>query len=135
MIFGAVLGLSLIVNTAFDSGMNQSAGVTGVSPESHLSQVQKDNAIRPLVRDATECIAHSVSADPRFREWSRSGHVNDLIVDSMPSCIKPVRVMIDAYDRLFGTGQGQAFFMGPYLDTLPAMVDTLVKGDGAPDRR
>jgi hypothetical protein len=30
--------------------------------------------------------------------------------------------MIDAYDRYFGDGTGQAFFMGPYLDVLPAAV-------------
>jgi hypothetical protein len=30
--------------------------------------------------------------------------------------------MIDAYDRFFGDGAGEAFFMGPYLDALPAAV-------------
>jgi hypothetical protein len=54
--------------------------------------------------------------------------VNDLIVESMPSCVEPVRSMIDAYDRLFGEGAGESFFMGPYLDTLPAAVHSLVKG-------
>jgi hypothetical protein len=33
--------------------------------------------------------------------------------------------MIDAYDRFFGDGTGEAFFMGPYLDTLPAAVSQL----------
>jgi hypothetical protein len=33
--------------------------------------------------------------------------------------------MIDAYDRFFGDGSGEAFFMGPYLDALPAAVNTL----------
>jgi hypothetical protein len=31
--------------------------------------------------------------------------------------------MIDAYDRYYGTGLGDAFFMGPYLDILPRAVD------------
>jgi hypothetical protein len=36
--------------------------------------------------------------------------------------------MIDAYDRYFGDGAGEAFFMGPYLDVLPAAVtDITVK--------
>ena len=30
--------------------------------------------------------------------------------------------MIDAYDRYFGEGTGEAFFMGPYLDVLPKIV-------------
>jgi hypothetical protein len=30
--------------------------------------------------------------------------------------------MIDAYDRYFGEGSGEAFFMGPYLDILPRVV-------------
>ena len=33
--------------------------------------------------------------------------------------------MIDAYDRFFGDGTGEAFFMGPYLDALPDAVGTL----------
>jgi hypothetical protein len=35
--------------------------------------------------------------------------------------------MIDAYDRLYGDGAGETFFMGPYLDALPAAVTTRVK--------
>jgi hypothetical protein len=34
--------------------------------------------------------------------------------------------MIDAYDRYFGEGEGQAFFMGPYLDVLPTAVSKWV---------
>jgi hypothetical protein len=30
--------------------------------------------------------------------------------------------MIAAYDRYFGEGAGEAFFMGPYLDVLPTAV-------------
>ena len=48
--------------------------------------------------------------------------IGDLIVASMPSCITPVRAMIDAYDRYYGEGTGEAFFMGPYLDVLPNAV-------------
>jgi hypothetical protein len=29
-------------------------------------------------------------------------------------------------DRLFGAGTGEAFFMGPYLDVLPATVNRLI---------
>jgi len=36
--------------------------------------------------------------------------------------------MIETHDRLFGQGSGEAFFMGPYLDTLPRAVTRQVKG-------
>jgi hypothetical protein len=41
----------------------------------------------------------------------------------MPACLTPVRAMIDAYDRYYGDGAGEAFFMGPYLDVLPKAVE------------
>jgi hypothetical protein len=81
---------------------------------------QKTAAMQPLVRSATECIARTVSADPRYGQ--RNADLGDLIVDSMPSCVAQVRAMIDAYDRYFGEGEGEAFFMGPYLDVLPMAV-------------
>ena len=34
---------------------------------------------------------------------------------------------VDAHDRLFGHGSGEAFFMGPYLEVLPAAVSKQVK--------
>jgi hypothetical protein len=43
--------------------------------------------------------------------------------------------MIDAHDRLFGAGSGEAFFMGPYLEGLPLTVDKLVKDTAAVDPR
>ena len=33
-----------------------------------------------------------------------------------------VRAMIDAHDRMFGAGSGEAFLLGPYLDVLPSAV-------------
>jgi hypothetical protein len=45
-----------------------------------------------------------------------------LIVASMSACVTPVRAMIDGYDRYYGDGTGEAFFMGPYLDLLPKAV-------------
>ena len=91
-----------------------------------LSAQQKNVAMQSLVRSATECIARTVTADPRFGR--RGIDLGDLIVDSMPTCTDQVRAMIDAYDRYFGDGEGQAFFMGPYLDTLPRAVTRQVKG-------
>jgi hypothetical protein len=45
----------------------------------------------------------------------------------MSNCVVPVRAMIDAYDRYFGEGEGEAFFMGPYLDVLPSAVGKWVR--------
>jgi hypothetical protein len=90
-----------------------------------LSAQQKSAAMRPLVRSATECIARTVSADPRYGQ--RNADLGDLIVDSMPSCTAQVRAMIDAYDRHFGAGEGEAFFIGPYLDVLPTAVSNWVR--------
>ena len=87
----------------------------------NLSAQQKSAATRPLVRSATECIVHAVVADPRFTANAPAA-LGDLIVASVPSCIAPVRAMIDGYDRYYGAGTGQAFFMGPYLDVLPEAV-------------
>jgi len=90
------------------------------APQASLSAQQKRAAMQPLVRSATKCIANRVAEDPRFTTGVDLG---DLIVDSMPSCVGPVRTMIDAYDLYYGTGSGDAFFMGPYLDILPRAVD------------
>jgi hypothetical protein len=87
-----------------------------------MSLHQKNGAMQPLMRSATECIAQTVAADPRFRKDAMANNLGDLIVSSMEHCTGPVRAMIDAYDRYFGEGAGEAFFMGPYLDVLPTAV-------------
>ncbi len=89
--------------------------------EASLSAQEKLAATEPLVRSATDCIVHAVIADPRY--GGKSGvQLGDLIVATMPSCLTPVRAMIDTYDRYYGEGAGEAFFMGPYLDVLPKAV-------------
>jgi hypothetical protein len=80
-------------------------------PLAHPVMQQKSAAVQPLMRSATECIARIVSSDPRFGQ--PNADLGDLIVDSMPSCGVQVRIMIEAYDRYCGEGEGEAFFMGP----------------------
>jgi len=75
--------------------------------------------ISPVLRASVDWVIR-VEMNPRFTTGADLG---DLIVDSMASCVGPVRTMIDAYDRYYGTGSGDAFFMGPYLDILPRAVD------------
>jgi hypothetical protein len=124
MILAALVATSLIIPAAVD----RSALSAPVDRGAMLSLQQKRAAVAPLVTSATECIARIVSADPRFPQIVNALEVNELIVESVPSCVGPVRSMIDAYDRLFGDGAGESFFMGPYLDALPAAVDHLVGG-------
>ena len=118
MILAPLAGAALVVSVA-----------TGfiAAPEGMISTTarQKSAAMEPLISSATECIAHAVAADPRFAS-APPAKLGDLIVDSIPACIRPVRAMIDGYDRYFGDGTGETFFMGPYLDTLPTAVSNLV---------
>jgi hypothetical protein len=87
-----------------------------------LSAPQKQAELLPLVRRATECIVHKVTDDPRYRADMRLDEVNDLIVDLLPACGPVVRAMMDTHDRMYGTGSGRAFLLGPYLDVLPSAV-------------
>ena len=93
-----------------------------------LSFNQKQATTRVFTRLATDCIARSVASDTRFRKDNPTSHLSDLIVDSMPRCLAPVRAMIDAYDRSFGVGAGEEFLMGAYLDILPDTVLRLIRG-------
>ncbi len=130
MIAAALLGLSLVVNATFeptDLAPNAEAKSVG-----HMSPQQKFTTLRPLIRSATNCVAHAITTDPRFRQSSAGVDMSALIVASMTPCADAMRAMIDAHDSLFGAGSGETFFMGPYLDGLPLTVDKLVNGLAAP---
>jgi hypothetical protein len=114
MLLAPLVGTALVIAVATEPLNN-----TGAS--AHLSMQEKMAATEPLVRSATDCIVHAIIADPRYGD-NQSAQLSELIVDSMPTCVKPVREMIDAYDRYYGDGSGEAFFMGPYLDVLPKAV-------------
>ncbi len=116
MLHAPVAGLALLISVAVGPIDDTSSASTQMS-------VQQENAIvQRLIRSATECIARAVAADPRHTQ--PDGNFGELIVDSMPSCIGQVRAMIDGYDRYFG--DGEAFFMGPYLDVLPKAVSHMI---------
>jgi hypothetical protein len=68
-----------------------------------------------------------VSADRRYGNDTKPSDINNMIVDSISACAKPVRAMIDAHNRMYGAGSGEAFLLGPYLDVLPAAVVNQVK--------
>jgi len=118
MILETLFGLSLVMNVSLDTEVPPADPAAWMQ----MSVRQKDAALLPLVQRATECIVHRVSADPRYRAELRPDEINDLIVDSIAACKRPVRAMIDAHDRMYGYGSGEAFLLGPYLDVLPAAV-------------
>jgi hypothetical protein len=121
MILPHLAAASLAVAVATGPVMEPSVG--------QLSLQQRDSATRAFVRSATDCIVRTVAADNRFRKDDPAANLGDLIVDAMPRCLNPVRAMIDAHDRYFGEGAGEAFFMGPYLEALPnAVIKTIQNG-------
>jgi hypothetical protein len=128
MILETLFGLSLVMNVSLD------AQVPTADPAAwmQMSVRQKDAALLPLVQRATECIVRRVSADPRYQAELRPDEINDLIVDSIAACQRPVRAMINAHDRMYGDGSGEAFLLGPYLDVLPSAVVRQVKVKAAP---
>ena len=119
MILETLFGMSLVLNVSLDTQMSPSS-----DPASWLQMTvrQKDASLLPLVRQATDCVVRKVAADPRYSGDLRPGDINDLIVDSIAACARPVRAMIDAHDRMYGIGSGEAFLLGPYLDVLPSAV-------------
>jgi len=123
MIVAPLAALTLIVAVAV--GPTIDADATGSTPR--LGIEDNEAAVQPLVRSATECIARQVVADPRFAAQRKANDFGVLIVESMPACAPAVRAMIDACDRHYGTGAGEAFFKGPYLDILPTAVSNWVK--------
>lgn len=123
MILEPLFGLSLVLSISLD--LQTPAAETGAWAP--ISTRQRDAKLLPLVREATNCIVRRVYANPRYIANLRPGEINDLIVDSMAGCIKPVRAMMDAHDRLYGNGSGEAFLLGPCLDILPAAVVGQVK--------
>ena len=124
MIVASLLGLSLVLNVSLDA---QAPMPASPAASVQLSVRQKESALLPLVLRATDCIARKVSTDRRYSNDIRPADINDLIVDSISACAKPVRAMIDAHNRMYGSGTGEAFLLGPYLDVLPAAVVRQVK--------
>jgi hypothetical protein len=113
MILAALFGASLVFTVATEP-------LNNAGEPAHLSAQEKMAAIDQLVRSATNCIVHAVLSDPRYA--TKTAQLGDLITDQMRSCVAPMRAMIKAYDRYYGNGSGEAFFMGPYLDSLSKVI-------------
>jgi len=124
MILESVFGLSLVLNVSLKTDVPVAADPAAWT---QLSVPQRQAALLPLVRRATDCIVRKVSDDPRYSPAMQPAEMNDLIVDSIAACGRVVRAMIDAHDRMYGYGSGEAFLLGPYLDVLPSAVVKQVK--------
>jgi hypothetical protein len=122
MFIQALAGLSLTIAVAVDPGVLAPEATSNAARQTTLQE--KRAVLEPLVKSATECVARAVAADPRLGKTQ----FTDLIVDSFRSCTPAVRALIDAHDRYYGAGTGEQFFMGPYLDALPAVVTGIVYG-------
>jgi hypothetical protein len=124
MILETLFGFSLVLNASLDpSPVNDSQQAAWLQ----TPVPGRETALLPLVQRATDCIVQTVAADPRFRAGLRPAEINDLIIDSIAACRRPVRAMIDAHDRMYGDGSGEAFLLGRYLDELPATVINQVR--------
>jgi hypothetical protein len=119
MILAKLAAATLVVSVA-------AAPATDPTANLQLSIQQKNAATQAYVRSATDCVARVVAADARFRRNEPASNLGDLIEQSMPKCIEPMRAMIDAFDVYFGEGTGERFFEGPYLDALPNSVVKLI---------
>jgi hypothetical protein len=114
MILAKLAAATLILGVAVGDGAE--------APVRNLSLQQRNAATQVYVAPVTDCIAKSVMADAWFRKEDPTANLGDLIVEAVPKCLRPVRAMITAYDRYFGEGAGEEFFMGPYLDALPNVL-------------
>lgn len=124
MMLESVFGLSLVLNVSLDTQIpDRRQGVAW----SELSVTERQAKLLPLVSHATDCILRRIADDPRYRPDLRPDEINGLIADSLRGCAQPLKAMIDAHDRLYGAGSGEAFLLGPYLDVLPAAVVRQVK--------
>jgi hypothetical protein len=124
MLVKSLVGLSLVLSVSLDAKLPAPPAAIAWN---RLSERHIEAALLPLIRRATECIVRQVSSDRRYTHDIGSDEINQLIVDSMTACARPVQAMIRAHDRMYGEGSGEAFLLGPYLDVLPAAVVKQVK--------
>ncbi|GEM_PF-6869443 len=115
------LAFALVVAAAFPAMASTDLTVKspgGTNPE---ISVEADAVLRSHLEDATKCIAEVVRSETRNTNIGSA--LNDRITEAMVPCVEAMRAMIDAIDRIAGLGFGELFFMGPYLENLPAAVE------------
>jgi hypothetical protein len=126
-ILGAVwfLGVAPAPQTPFpvslhaETALNEAMGGRAV----HLSPAESRALLTRLVNDAQACILQKVGDDPSFRDALHGGRVGDLIVAAFQPCWPAVDALITAHDRHFGSGSGESFVTGPFLDDIPRVIE------------
>ncbi|MGE0062430.1 MAG: hypothetical protein AB7T86_10165 [Xanthobacteraceae bacterium] len=118
MILESIVGLSIIVSASLETRPS----IDTEPPPPALSVRQRDAALLPLVQRATECILHGIAAGPRELDRARAEEIDGLIVEAMFGCRRQLRAVVNAHDRMYGDGSGEAFVRGPFMDVLPAAV-------------
>jgi hypothetical protein len=118
MILESLFGLSLVLNVSLESPLETPAARNPLQ----MSVPQKEAALRPLMERSTHCIANEVVSDPRFQPDLRRDQLIELIADSFDPCGDPVNALVEAHDRMYGDGSGEAFLFGPYFNELPGAV-------------
>ncbi len=97
------------------------------------STAANNAAVRTVQGKATECVIKKMrtmlanTAEPESVQ-----KFSDRLVEAVRACAPEMRTMIAAYDRTFGAGQGEEFFMGPYLDLLPTMIEEKLRDTAGP---
>jgi hypothetical protein len=119
MILTPLLGMGLVTAVALGPALDPDP--------SALSSAQKNAAVQPLVRRATECVVRTVAANARYR---RTKDLGDLIIDALTPCTISVRAMVQGYDYYFGSGSGEEFFVGPYLEVLTKALNAQTRDLG-----
>jgi len=114
-----LLAASLTVPAALDRSVQWPLPERGTA----MSVDQKDAAIGPLVKSATECIVRTVTADPRFPVMKGGVEFNNLIVDSVPTCADDLRRSARLFDDIWYGGRPA----GPDADAALRALDERVR--------
>lgn len=118
-----IVAATILLGVVYASAHTSAAPHYG-NDDQPKSMAAKNASVLPVQRDATECVLAKMRvllAHPTPATGAVA--LGDYIVDAVQTCANEMRSMIRAYDRSFGDGEGELFFMGPYLDLLPTMIE------------
>src|SRR5215469_12965863 len=99
MILESMFGLSLVLNVSLESKVPAARKSIAWSQP---SVVERQAKLLPAIVRATDCILRRIGDDPRYRADLRPNEINDLIADSLRGCARPLRVLVETHDRMYG---------------------------------
>lgn len=103
-----------------------SVAVSASASEPKVPDALKRKIVVPSIVALTDCVARYVllSLDER-----KDAEVNDLLGDvrtALPKCESYRKPMIATYDIVYGPGEGQKFFDGPYMADIERALDARI---------